>query len=189
MLDCKESWAQKNWCFWTVVSEKTFESPLDWKDIQPVHPKGNQSWIFFGRTDAEAKAPVFWPSDAKSWVIGKHPHAGKDWRQEEKGITEDEMVGWHHQLHGHECEQAPGVGDEQGSLACCSPWGHRVLRHNWATELNWKNKRSRGRQRMRWLDSITNSMNMISEQTPEDSEGQGSLACCSPWGRKKLDMT
>ena len=124
----------KNWCFWTVVLEKTLESPLDCKEIQPVHPKGNQSWIFIGRTNAEA--PILWPPDVKNWLIGKDPDAGKDWRQEEKGMTEDEMVGWHHRLDGHEFEQTPGVGDGQGSLACCSPWGLRV-RRDWATELNW----------------------------------------------------
>ena len=95
-LDHKESWVLKNWCFWTVVLEKTLESPLDCIEIQPVHPKGNQSWIFIGRTDAKAEAPILWPPDVKSWLIGKDPDAGKDWRQEEKGMTEDEMVGWHH---------------------------------------------------------------------------------------------
>ena len=119
-LDHKESWMPKNWCFWTVVLRKTLESPLDCKEIQPVYPKGNQSWIFIGRTDAEAEGPVLWPPDAKNWLIGKDPDAGKDWRQEEKGTTEDEMVGWHHQLDGHEFEQAAGVGDGQRSLACCS---------------------------------------------------------------------
>ena len=109
----KESWALKNWCFWTVVLEKTPESPLDCKEIQLVHPKGNQSWIFIGRTKAEAEAPIFWLPDAKSWLIWKDLDAGKDWRQEEKGMTEDEMVGWHHQLDGHEFEQAMGVGDRQ----------------------------------------------------------------------------
>jgi len=94
-LDCEESWAPKNWCFWTVVLEKTLESPLDCKEIQPVHPKGNQPWIFTGRTDAEAEAPVLWPPDVKSWFIGKYPDAGQDWKQEEKGTTEDEMFGWH----------------------------------------------------------------------------------------------
>ena len=97
-LDYKESWVPKNWCFWTVVLEKTLESPLDCKEIQPVHPKGNQSWILIGRTDAEAEAPILWPPDAKKWLIGEDPDAGKDWRQEEKGTTQDEMVGWHHQL-------------------------------------------------------------------------------------------
>ena len=124
-LDHKESWAPKNWCFWTVVLEKTLESPLDCKEIQPVHPKGDQSWVFIGRTDAEAESPILWPPDAKNWLIGKAPDAGKDWRREEKGTTEDEMVGWHHRLNGHEFEQALGVGDWQGSLACCSPWGYK----------------------------------------------------------------
>ena len=119
-LDYKESWVWKNWCFWTVVLEKTLESPLDCREIQPVHPKGNQSWIFIGRTDAEAA--ILWPPDAKNWVIGKDPNAGKDWRQEEKGTTEDEMVRWHHRLNGHEFEPPPGVGDGQGGLVCCSPW-------------------------------------------------------------------
>ena len=120
-LDHKESWAPKNWCFWTVVLEKTLESPLDCKEMKPVNPKGNQSWIFIGRTDAEA--PIFWLPDVKNWLIGKDTDAGKDWRQEEKEMTEDEMVGWHHWLNGHEFEQVLGVGDEQESLACCSPWG------------------------------------------------------------------
>ena len=122
-LDYKEGWALKNWCFWTVVLEKTFESPLDCKKIQPVYPKGNQSWVFIGRIDAKAETSVFWPPDVKSWLIWKDPDAGKDWRQEEKGTTEDEMVGWHHWLNGHEFEQAPGDGEGQGSLVCCSPWG------------------------------------------------------------------
>ena len=127
-LDYKENWALKNWCFWTVVLEKTLKSPLDCKEIQPVHPKGDQSWIFIGRTDAEAETPTLWPLDAKSWLIWKDPDAGKDWWQE-KGTTEDEMD-W---LNGHEFEQTPGDGEGQGSLACCSPWGCRV-RHDWATE-------------------------------------------------------
>ena len=121
-LDYNESWVPKNRCFWTVVLEKTLESLLDCKDIQPVHPKGNQSWIFIGRTDAEAEAPVLCSPDAKGWLIRKDTDAGKDWGQEEKGVTEDEMVGWHHWLGGHEFEQALGVGDGQGSLAWCSPW-------------------------------------------------------------------
>ena len=103
-LDCKERWSLKNWCFWTVVLEKTLESLLDCKEIQPIHPKGNQSWIFIGRTDVEAETPTLWPPDAKNWLIWKDPDAGKDWRREEKGTTEDEMVGWHHQLDGHEFE-------------------------------------------------------------------------------------
>ena len=103
-LDYKGSWPLKNWCFWTVVLEKTFESPLDCKEIQSVHPKGDQSWIFIGRNDVEAEAPILWPADAKNWLIGKDPDAGKDWKQEEKGMTEDEMVGWHHWLNGCEFE-------------------------------------------------------------------------------------
>ena len=104
VLDYKESWVPKNWCFWTVVLEKTLESPLDCQEIQPVHPKGNQSWIFIGRTDTEAEAPILWPPDAKNWLVWKNPDAGKGWRQEKKGMTEDEMVGWHHRLDGHEFE-------------------------------------------------------------------------------------
>ena len=100
-LDYKESWALKKWCFWTVVLEKTLESPLDCKKIQPVHSKGDQSWVFIGRTDVEAETPILWPPDAKNWLLGKDPDAGKDWRQEEKGTTEDEMAGWHHRLNGH----------------------------------------------------------------------------------------
>ena len=126
-LDYKESWVLKNWHLWTVVLEKTLESPLDCKEIQPVHSKGNQSWIFIGRTDAGAEALILGPPDAKNWLIGKYPDSGKDWRREEKGMTEDEMVGWHHWLDGHEFEQALGIGDGQGSLACCSPWGCKEL--------------------------------------------------------------
>ena len=133
-LDYKETWAPKNWCFWTAVLEKTLESPLDWK-IQPVHPKGNQSWIFIGRTDAEAKSLILWPPDAKNWFIWKDPDARKDWGQEEKGTTEDEMVGWHHWLNGHEFEQALGIDDGQGGLVCCSPGG---CKESGTTEwLNW----------------------------------------------------
>ena len=108
-----------------MVLEKTLESPLDSNEIKPVNPKRSQSWIFIGRTDVEAETPILWPSDVKNWLLGKYPDAGKDWRQEEKGMTEDEMVGWQHQLNGHEFEQASGVGDGQGGLACCSPWGHK----------------------------------------------------------------
>ena len=124
-LDCKNGWAPKNLCFPTVVLEKTLESPLDCKKIKPVHPKGNQSWIFIGRTDTEAEAPMLWPNDAKSWLIRKHPDAGKDWGQERKGVTEDEMVGRHHWLNGHEFEQTLGGTEGQGSLECCSPWGRK----------------------------------------------------------------
>ena len=124
-LNHEEGWVPKNWCFWIVVLEKTVESPLGCKEIKPVHPKGNQSWIFIGRTDAEA--PILWPPDVKNWLRRKDPNSGKDWRQEEKGTTEDDMVGWHQQLDGHEFEQALEVGDGQGSLACCSPWGCKEL--------------------------------------------------------------
>ena len=135
-LDHKESWAPKNWCFWTVVLEKTLESPLYCKEIKSVNPKGNQSWIFIGRTDGEAETPILWPPNAKNWLIRKDSDAGRDCGQEEKGTAEDEMNGWHHWLNGHEFEQAPRAGDGQGDLVCCSPWGRRV-RHDWATELNW----------------------------------------------------
>ena len=138
---CKEGWAPKNWCFWMVVLEKTFESPLDCKEIQPVYPKGNKSWIFIGRTDVEAETPILWPPDAKNWVIWKDPDAEKDWRREEKGTVEDEMVGWHHWLNGHEFGQTLGVGDGLGGLTCCSPWGRKesdtTEQLNW-TELNVK---------------------------------------------------
>ena len=120
-----ESWAPKIWCFWTVVLEKTLESSSDCKEIQQVHSKGNQSWIFIGRTDAEAETPKLWPPDVKSWLIGKDPDAGKDWGQQEKGTTEDEMVGWHHQLNGHGFGWTPGVGDGQGGLVCCDSWGRK----------------------------------------------------------------
>ena len=122
-LDYKESWVLKNWCFWTAVLEETLENPLDYKEIKPVNPKGNQSLIFNGRTDAGV--PILWPPDAKSWLIWKDPDAGKDWGQEEKGMTEDEMVGWHHQLYGCEFQWTLGVGDGQGGLACCSSWGRK----------------------------------------------------------------
>ena len=135
-LDHKESRVLKNWCFWTVVLEKTLESPLGCKEIQPVHPEGDQSWVFIGRTDAEAEAPILWPPDGKSWLVGKDPDAGKDWGQEEKGTTEDEMAGWHHRLSGHGFGWTPGGGDGQGGLVFCGSWGRRVG-HDWAAELNW----------------------------------------------------
>ena len=134
-LDHKESWAPKIWCFWAVVLEKTLESPLDSKEIKPVNPKENQSWIFIGRTGAESEVLILWPPDVKSWLISKDPDAGKDWRQDEKGMTEDEMVGWHHWLNGCEFKQALGDSAGQGSLAWCSPRGCKEFRHNWtATE-------------------------------------------------------
>ena len=132
-LDDKEGWAPKNWRFWIMMLVKTLESPLDCKEIKPVNPKGNQSWIFVGRTDAETL--IFWPPDAKNWLTGKDPDAGKDWRWEEKGTTEDEMVGWHHWLDGHEFEQAPRVGEGQRSLVCCGPRGCREA--NTTEQLNW----------------------------------------------------
>ena len=141
MYGCESLTLKKAECwridsFWTVVLEKTLESPLDCKEIQPVHSKGDQSWVFFERTDAKAETPILWPPHVKSWLTGKDSDAGRHWGQEEKGTTEDEMAGWHHWLYGGESEWTPGVGDGQGSLVCCDSWGHRV-RHDWATELNW----------------------------------------------------
>ena len=130
-----ESWGPKIWCFWTVVLEKALETPLDCKEIQPVHSEGNQSWVFIRRTDVEAETPILWPPDAKSWLFWKDPDAGKDWEQEEKGTTEDEMVGWHHRLNGHEFGWTLGVGDGQRGLACCGSWG---CKESDTTErLNW----------------------------------------------------
>ena len=134
-LDCEEGWAPKNWCFWTVVLEKTLESPLDCQEIQPVHLKGNQSWIFIGRTDAEAETPILCSPNAKSRLIWRDPDAGIDWRRE-KGTREYEMVGWYHWLDGHELEQSPGVGNGQGGLSCCSPWGHKES--DMTEWLNWE---------------------------------------------------
>ena len=151
-LDYKESWAPKNWCFWTVVLEKTLKSPLDCKEIQPAHHKGDQSWVFIGRTDVEAETPIPWPPDVKSWLIWKDPDAGKDWGQKEKGITEDEMVGWYHRLNGHGFGWTSGVDFGQGGLACCGSWGLKesdmTEQVNW-TELYWqeiKNSRSQWRE-------------------------------------------
>ena len=134
-LDYKKSWALMNWCFWIVVLEKTLESPLDSTKIKPVNPKGNQSWIFIGRTDVEAETPILWPPDVKSWLIWKDRDAEKHWGQEEKRTREDEMVGWHHWLNGHGFVWTLGVGDGQGGLACCGSWG---LKESDTTEwLNW----------------------------------------------------
>ena len=124
-LDCEEGWAQKNWCFWTVVLEKTLESPLDCMEIQPVHSEGDQPWDFFGRNDAKAETPVLWPPHAKSWLIGKGSDAGRDWGLEEKGTTEDEMAGWHQWIDEHESGWTLGVGDGQGGLACYDSWGRK----------------------------------------------------------------
>ena len=134
-LDCEEGWVPKNWWFWTVVLEKTLESPSDCKEIQLVYPNGGQSWVFIGGTDVEAENPILWPPYVKSWLIGKDPDAGKDWGQEEKGTTKDEMVGWHHWLNGHESEWTPGVGDGQGGLASCGSWGRKES--DTTEHLNW----------------------------------------------------
>ena len=133
-LDCEESWAPKNWCFWTLVLEKTLESPLDCKKIQPVHSR-DQSWLFFERNDAKGETPVLWPPHVKSWLIGKDSDAGRDWGQEEKGTTENEMAGWHHRLDGYDFGWTPGVGDGQEGLACCDSWGRKEL--DTTEQLNW----------------------------------------------------
>ena len=155
-LDYKESWGQKDWCFWTVVLKKTLESPLDCKKIQPVHPKGDQSWVFIGRTDVESETPILWLPDAKSWLICKDHDAGKDWWQEEKGKMEVEIVGWHHQLNGHGFGLSLGVGDGQGGLLCCSSWGAKSWTQlsSW-TELNWISltcKTSIGQTEKQWVE-------------------------------------
>ena len=135
-LDCEEGWAPKNWCFWTVVSEKTLERPLNCKEIQSVHSEGDQPWDFFGRNDAKAETPVLWPPHVKSWLIGKDSDTGRDWGQEKNGTTENEMAGWHYWLDGRESVWTPEVGDGQGGLACWDSWGLKHG-HDWATELNW----------------------------------------------------
>ena len=145
-LDCEEGWAPKNRCFWTVVLEKTLESPLDCKEIQPVHSKGGKSWVFIGRTDAEAETPILWPPHAKSWLIGKDSDAGRDWGQEEKGMTEHEMAGWHHWLYGRESEWTPVVGDGQGCLACCNSWGC---------------KESDTTERLNWIELSTSTFSLL----------------------------
>ena len=137
-LDCEEIWVLKNWCFWTVVLGKALESPLDCKEIQTVHPKGDQSWVFVGRTDDEAETPIIWPPDLKSWLTGKESDARKDWEQEEKGMREDEMVGLHHWLDWHEFGWTSGVGDGQGGLACCS----------------WCRKESDMTEQLNWTDTV-----------------------------------
>jgi len=137
-FDCEENWALKNWCFWTVLLEKTLASPLDCKEIQPVHPKGDQSWVFTERTDAEAETPILWPPHAKSWLIGKDPDAGRHWGQEDKGVTEDEMTGWHPRPNAHEFGWTLGVGNGQGGLVCCDSWGRKSqTRLSDLNELNW----------------------------------------------------
>ena len=148
-LDCEESWAPKNWCIWTVVLEKTPESSLDCKEIQPLHSKGDQSWVFFERTDAKAEIPTLWPPLVKSWLIGKDSDVGRDWGQEEERMTEDEMAGWHHRLDEREFEWTPRDGDGQGGLACCDSWGR---------------KESDTTERLKWTEaslSITNSRSSL----------------------------
>ena len=135
VLDHKEGWAPQNWWLWAVVLEKTPESPLDYKEIQPVHSKGDQSWVFFGRNDAKAETPILWPPHTKSWLIGKDSDAGRDWGQEEKGTTEDEMAGWHQRLNGRESEWTPGVGNRQGGLVCCDSWDRKES--DTTERLNW----------------------------------------------------
>ena len=134
-LDCEEGWALKNWCFWTVVLEKTLERPLNCKEIQPVHFKGDQPWDVFGRNDVKAETPVLWPPYVMSWLFGKDSDAGRDWGQEEKGTTEVEMAGWHYWLDGRESQWTPRVGDGQGGLACCDSWGLKEL--DTTERLNW----------------------------------------------------
>ena len=151
-LDCEESWAPKNWCCWTVVLEKTIESPLDYKKIQPVHSEGDQPWDFFGRNDAKAETPVLCPPHAKSWLIGKDSDAGRDWGQEEKGTTEDEMSGWHHWLDGRESEWTPGVGDGQGGLVCCNSQGHKES--DMTEQLNWTELKAHMRlHNTQWMEA------------------------------------
>ena len=163
-LDYKQSWVPKNFSFWTVVLEKTLKSPLNCKEIQPVHPKRNQSWIFIGRTDAKAETLILWPSDANSWLIWKDPDAGKDWGQEEKGMTEDEMVGWHHRLNGHGFGWTLGVGDGQGGLACCGSWGRKES--DTTEQLNWKIPRNVRRQHYRLSWKSYHSMSHIMQRRP-----------------------
>ena len=168
-LDCEESWEPKNWCFWAVVLEKTLESPLDCKEIQAVHSKGDQLWMFFGRNDAKAETPVLWPPHVKSWVIGKDSDAGRDWGQEEKGTTEDEMAGWHHRLDGREFEWTLGVGDRQGSLACCNSWGRKE-----SDTTEWLN----------WTELIPDQMELDQSWTPS-SLGTHSLGEKLYWKKLK----
>ena len=164
-LDCEESWAPKNWCFWTVVLEKTLESPLDCKEVQPVHSKGDQFWVFIGRTDAKAETPILRPSHAKSWLTGKDSDAGRDWGHEEKETTEDEMPGWHHRLDAHESGWTPRVCDGQGGLVCCNSWGRKesatIERLNW-TELMF----------MEMLSFFTTSMSLCTRVLQDITIGE-----------------
>ena len=156
----------KNWWFWTVVLEKTLESPLDCKEIQPVHPKGNQSWVFIGRTDAEAETPVLWPPHVKSWLTGKNPDAGRDWEQEEKGMTEDEMAGWHNKFDGHGFGWNLEVGDGQGGLAC---WDSRGRKESGTTEwLNWRQHYKWTIHQLKKVGKITRPFRHDLNQIPYD---------------------
>ena len=174
-LDHKEGWALKSWCFWTVVLEKIFESPLDCKDIKPINPKGDQPWIFIGRTDRSWISNTLVSCKRKSWLIGKDPDAGKDWGQEKKGMTENEMVGWHHRLDGHEFEQAPGDSEGQGSLVCCSPWSHRVGHNLWINS-NSREKspwRTKVRGSRRGEESIQTKVPIGVHDRSQEREGDG----------------
>ena len=174
-LDCEESWALKSWCFWSVVLEKTPESPLYCKEIQPVHPEGDQSWVFIGRTDAEAETTVLWPPGVESWLIGKDPDAGKDWGQEEKGTTEDEMVEWPRWLNGHGFGWAPGVGDGQGGLAW--PLVHGVTK-SWTGLSDWTELRRirfclLPKVRRVWKNTKDNAREPCYQGADADSEAPG----------------
>ena len=202
-LDYKESWALKNWCFWTVVLEKTLESPLDCKEIQPVHPRGNHSWIFFGSTEAET--PIFWLPDVKSWLIWKDHDAGKDWGQKQKGTTEDEMVGWRHWLNGHGFGCTLAVGDAQGGLACCCKesdltepmnWTEPYYFHHYYLYLGWLCGRCDDTDEIFVcfiLEMTEILMGLKWQDTPiflpKESCGQRSLAGCCPWSRTESDTT
>ena len=176
-LDNKKGWVPKNWCLGTVVLEKTLDSPLDSKEIKPVNSKENQPSIFTERTDAEVEAPIIWPPDVNSWLIGKDPDAGKDWRLEKKGVTEDEMVGWHHWLNWHESKQTQGSGERQGSLAYCSPWGHKEL--DTTEGLNNNNDKTVWVILGRVVSEGPSRM-VTFEQTPEWSEGKNLV---NIWGK------
>ena len=194
----KKGWAHKNWCFWTVMLEKTLESPLDYKEMKPVHPKGNQSWIFIGRTDVEADTPIFWSPDVKNWLIGKDPNAGKDWRQKEQGTTEDEMVGWHHRLDGHEFEQALGVGLTLDREAWCATV-HGITKSqtqlsDWMELNNTCSDSKESACNVGDLGLIPGSKDTQEKEEatqsslPGEFQGQRRLEGYSPWGHEESDM-